>query len=184
MAQAFSSCLKAEYAIRIQPVKASPGHVGYASLGDTYEMVRGLVKSFLVACDEPGRENELRQLLAITDKMSYWRRPAMVMLAKTVVVDRADGRHITDIDGLSGLFDGSSLNWVVMECKKRGSADGGKQLREGLGPCMIGNVGVVQHFEHGTCEAWSLTVPSPETLKTPELATPNSPLQLRLPFSL
>ena len=136
LARAFKACLKGDYDIRIQPVHGSDGHAGYASISGSYELTRGLVKGFLVACQDEGRENELRQLISITDKLGYWRTPTMIMLARTLVVDRSKNEDKTDIDGLCGFFQDDKLIWVVMECKEKGSGKGQQQLKKNLNPCF------------------------------------------------
>lgn len=164
LACAFKACLKADYDIRIQPVHGSDGHAGYASISGSYELTRGLVKGFLVACQDEGRENELRQLISITDKLDYWRTPTMIMLARALVVDRSKNEDKTDIDGLCGFFQDDKLIWVVMECKKKGSGKGEKQLEENLNPCLKNPLKDISKVSHQAFDTWYAKLESPPML--------------------
>ena len=161
IARAFEATLSSNFAVRIQPVMAKGDHVGYASLGDTYELCRGFVKGFLVACLDEGRENELRQLLSLTDAMNRWRSPAMIMLAKTLILDRRTNQEVTDIDGLCGFFGEDGLKWIILECKKKDSGGGERQLHEGLGRATAQPLGDIHFASHRTCDSWWTEILSP-----------------------
>jgi len=161
IARAFKACLKDSFDIQIQPVHGSDGHIGYASISDSYELARGFVKGFLVACQDEGRENELRQLLSIIDTMNLWRAPAMIMLARTIVVDGCNQQK-TDIDGLCGFFQDDVLHWVVVECKE--GSGGAQQLRKNLNPCLTDPLKGINKVSHQAFNAWHGKLDSPQML--------------------
>lgn len=163
-ARAFQACLNSGYIVRINPVAAEPGHVGYASAGETYEMVRGLVKRFLVFCHDAGRSTELRLLLAALDKRKLWRSPVLLVIARTTIADASTNKMVAEIDGLCGVFLDDAFKWLVLECKKAHSGNGATQLNKKLAQCLKDPLQKIERESYFGQNVWSTFVNSPAAL--------------------
>lgn len=164
IARTFESTLLPGYSLRIRPLNASNGQVRYACLGNTYELVRGIVKKFLPTCKDPNRAIELRQTITIADELGHWRCPAMMMLGIVEVVRAQEYGFdtIAEIDGLVGIFLNGRILWLVVETKKEGSQDGEKQLRAHLGGALKDSIPEVCSKRYRGQEAWYFILESPE----------------------
>lgn len=165
----FTNCLEPGHSLRMRPVPAKAGHIGYASIGETYEFVRALVKNFLPHCQDDQRRTELRQAIALADLRGRWRSPTMFALASLEVI-KEDGPRletVTDIDGLVGFFVDDRLVWLILETKKSDSQDGQRQLEEKLVPTLRTETVTIEHLTHATSgqEAWWFEICSPDPLK-------------------
>jgi hypothetical protein len=159
----FRSCLADGLSLRVTPTHGAGDHTGYASVGGTYEFVRGLVRRFISQCSDTQRREELRCTLMVADGLQRWRQPAIFLLGKVELLD-ANHKVLTDIDGLVGFFISGRLCWYAIEVKS-GSQRGGKgQLQRRLVAKLRARTKEVQGRKVGQCKVWFVEIRSPSIL--------------------
>lgn len=159
VAAMFSASLVSGCELRLRPVRMSGGDVRYACVG-RYELVRGMVRKVVAGCDDGQRVTELRQTIAVADRLGRWERLAVVLLCSMEIVRAGD--VVTEIDGLVGFLERGGVDWLIVETKKEGAGDGGRQLRDKLGQVLLTPVpDVLESVTYCGEEAWHFVVPSP-----------------------
>jgi hypothetical protein len=158
LARVFESSLKPQHKMRLRPTLASPGHIGYATIGSTYEFVRGRMKSFLPLSTDQQRSKELRQLLSVADEVVGWRTPAFALLARSEIMSHnvTGSEMITELDGVLGFYRGDELCWLVIETKKLGSDNGEKQLRNKFFSALkvVDSTQEISRRDYGPDQVW------------------------------
>lgn len=161
VSRCFRSTLAEGYTLRLRPTAGVGSHAGYACVGDRYEFVRGMAKSFMANCNNEQRLLELRQTLAVADRQGHDAEPCIMLLATLEVVRDSDGKIMTDVDGLVGFLTPSGLKWLVVETKKIDSQDGERQLRDHLLPALAQPPTEIHHIQFNRQDAWYFTMNMP-----------------------
>lgn len=124
----FGRILKDDLHFLLRPIKAEPGHQGYAALAVDTESLAERMSLFADKCDKRSmqRASELKMAVKYLRKLGKQEGLWLAILASSSISD--GNREVNEIDGVIARIERDSVEWHLLEVKESGTRGARSQL--------------------------------------------------------